>query len=149
LKANENTESQEELALKTAPRRISHVGIAVNDLERAITDFGLVFDSNEVERLEVGGESVRVAMIKIGNSEVELLSPTGEGGAIAKFLRERGEGIHHLAITVPDVSKALESAKRMGLRVVDEVPRKGARGTEAAFVHPKSMHGVLIELYNR
>ena len=99
--------------------------------------------------MEVEGEGVRVAMIKVGDSEIELLSPVDDRGEIAKFLREKGEGIHHLAVTVDDVSGAIERAKKKGLRVVDEVPRKGARGTEAAFVHPRSMHGVLLEFYNR
>jgi len=131
------------------PTKISHIGIAVIDLEKAVADFGRVFDTTEVELIEIGGEGVKVAMIKLGDSEIELLSPVSDRGAIAKFLRERGEGIHHLALTVDDVSRAIDAAKKKGLIILDEVPRKGARGAEAAFVHPKSMHGVLLEFYNR
>lgn len=131
------------------PTKISHIGIAVNDLEKALADFGQIFDASSVEVSEVEGEGARVAMIRVGESEIELLSPIGDRGAIAKFLKERGEGIHHFAVKVDDVSTAIDEAKKSGLRMVDEVPRKGARGTHAAFVHPKSLHGVLLEFYDR
>jgi methylmalonyl-CoA/ethylmalonyl-CoA epimerase len=134
------------------PERISHVGIAVKDLEGAISDFGLVFDvSSGVERVEVEGEQVRAAFIRVGDAEIELLSPLSAdgGGPISRFLASRGEGLHHIAIKVADVSEAMEEARRNGLDVLDPKPRRGARGSEAAFVHPKSMHGVLIEFYNR
>ena len=132
-----------------AVQGISHVGIAVSNLEVAIQHFSSLLGSNDVERMEVPNENVRVAMIKVGNTEIELLSPTSESGAIAKFIRERGEGIHHLAVRVPSVSQAIEEARTQGFRLIDEVPRRGAGGTDAAFVHPKSMHGVLLEFYSR
>ncbi len=130
------------------PLGISHVGIAVFDLEKAIRDYQSLFEFDSVERLELEHEGVKVAMLRTGNSEIELLSPTRDDAPIAKFLKERGEGIHHLAIKVKDVSKAIANAKRLGLRVLDERPRTGARGAEAAFVHPKSLHGVLFEFYS-
>ena len=132
-----------------AVQGISHVGIAVSNLEVAIQHFSSLLGSNDVEQMEVPNENVRVAMIKVGNTEIELLSPTSESGAIAKFIRERGEGIHHLAVRVPSVSQAIEEARTQGFRLIDEVPRRGAGGTDAAFVHPKSMHGVLLEFYSR
>lgn len=131
------------------PEAITHIGIAVADLEKAIADYSLLFDFDSIERMEVGSEGVRVAMLKTGTSEIELLCPTEENSSVGKFIRERGEGIHHLAIRVKDVREAIESAKAAGMRVLDEKPRRGARGAEAAFVHPKSFHGVLLEFYNR
>lgn len=128
---------------------ITHVAIAVLDLERAIKDYCDLFEFEEVERLEVGSEGVKVAMLKLANSEIELLSPISENSSVARFIRERGEGMHHIAIRVPNVGEAITKAKALGLRVLDEKPRTGARGTEAAFVHPKSLHGVLLEFYSR
>jgi methylmalonyl-CoA/ethylmalonyl-CoA epimerase len=134
---------------KVKPAGITHVGIAVRDLDKAIETYSELFDFDNIERMQVGSEGVKVAMLKTGDSEIELLCPIGEEGAIAKFIRERGEGIHHIAIRVPDVSGAIQNAKTMGLRVLDEEPRNGARGAKAAFVHPKSLHGVLLEFYDR
>jgi methylmalonyl-CoA/ethylmalonyl-CoA epimerase len=128
--------------------KISHIGIAVKDLEKAISDYKSILDLDEAERLEVPSEDVEVAFLKIGDSELELLSPVSDQGSIAKFLSSRGEGVHHIAVKVADVSKAIEAAKANGFKVIDEKPRTGARGTLAAFVHPKSAHGVLLEFYS-
>lgn len=135
--------------VKINPTGITHVGIAVTDLEKAIDDYSALFDFEAIERNDVSSEGVKVAMLKTGASELELLCPTKEDGPIAKFIREKGEGIHHIAIRVPDVPNAIEAAKALGLRVLDDKPRKGARGAKAAFVHPKSFHGVLLEFYDR
>jgi methylmalonyl-CoA/ethylmalonyl-CoA epimerase len=129
--------------------KISHVGIAVQDLDKAIEDYRSILEIDHVEKHEVPSEGVKVAMLRIGESELELLSPVGEQGSIAKFISSRGEGIHHIAVKVADVSKAIEEAKARGFKVVDERPRTGAGGTLAAFVHPKSLHGVLLEFYSR
>lgn len=130
------------------PLGISHIGIAVFELDRAIADYQSLFEFDSIERLDVELEGVKIAMLRTGQSEIELLSPTREDGSIAKFLRENGEGIHHVAVRVTDVSDAIANAKRLGLRVLDEKPRRAARGAEAAFVHPKSLHGVLLEFYS-
>jgi methylmalonyl-CoA/ethylmalonyl-CoA epimerase len=135
--------------MKIKAQAISHVAFAVLDLERAIRDYSDLFDFDEIERFEVGKEKVKVAMLRLGNSEIELLSPISDEGSVAKFLREKGEGLHHIAIRVPSVQAAIEDAKSQGLRVLDDEPRIGARGAEAAFVHPKSLHGVLLEFYSR
>lgn len=135
--------------VKINPTGITHVGIAVTDLEKAIDDYSALFDFEAIERNDVSSEGVKVAMLKTGATELELLCPTKEDGPIAKFVREKGEGIHHIAIRVPDVPNAIEAAKALGLRVLDDKPRKGARGAKAAFVHPKSFHGVLLEFYDR
>lgn|SRR5487761_213762 len=130
------------------PLGISHIGIAVFDLEKAIADYQSLFEFDSIERFDVEHEGVKIAMLRTGQSEIEFLSPIREDGPIAKFLREDGEGIHHVAVRVTDVSGAIANAKRLGLRVLDEKPRRGARGAEAAFVHPKSLHGVLLEFYS-
>ncbi|MHB1909404.1 MAG: methylmalonyl-CoA epimerase [Nitrososphaerales archaeon] len=130
------------------PETISHVGIAVVDLESAISDYSKLFDFDSIERFDMEVEGVRIAMLKTGATELELLSPTGPG-SIQNFIQKRGEGLHHVAIRVGDVAKAIELSKTLGLRVLDEKPRKGARGAEAAFVHPQSFHGVLLEFYSR
>ncbi|MDG6995425.1 MAG: methylmalonyl-CoA epimerase [Nitrososphaerota archaeon] len=132
-----------------AVQGISHVGIAVSNLEQAIQHFSSLLGSKDVEQMDVPNENVRIAMIRLGDTEIELLSPTSESGAIAKFIRERGEGIHHLAVRVSDVSRAIEEARTQGFRLVDDVPRRGAGGTDAAFVHPRCIHGVLLEFYSR
>ncbi len=134
--------------MKVKPEAVTHVGIAVADLEKAISDYSTLFDFDNIERMEVSGEGVKVAMLKTGTSELELLCPTKEN-TIAKFIREKGEGIHHIAIRVPDVADAMEKARAIGMKVIDENPRTGARGAKAAFVHPKSFHGVLLEFYGR
>lgn len=132
-----------------AAQGISHVGIAVSDLESAIQRYTSILGVHNVERMDVATENVKIALIKLGDTEIELLSPTGESGAIAKFIKERGEGIHHLAIRVANVTKAIENAKANGYRMIDDKPRRGAGGTDAAFVHPKSLNGVLLEFYGR
>jgi methylmalonyl-CoA/ethylmalonyl-CoA epimerase len=135
--------------LKVKPISITHVAVAVSDLEKAIEDYTKVFDFDEIERLDVTSEGVKVAMLKIGNSEIELLSPMSEKGSIAKFLKEKGEGIHHIALRVPDVQRAIDVSKAAGLQALDDSPRSAARGAQAGFIHPKSLHGVLLEFYNR
>lgn len=128
-------------------QKLSHVGIAVSDLEKAISDYENVLSFDVTEVSEVPQENVKVAFLKFGDSEIELLSPKGEG-TIQRFIETRGEGLHHIAIKVEDVSKAIADAKAAGLHVLDDIPRKGSRGAEAAFVHPKSFHGVLLEFYS-
>ena len=126
------------------PSKIKHIGIAVSDLESAKRFYeeslGL-----KVEREETLGE-MKIAFIPIGEVNLELIQSTAEDGVIAKFIAKKGEGVHHIAYEVEDVSSALEGLKAQGVKLVDERPREGAGGTEVAFVHPKSAHGVLTEL---
>ena len=95
---------------------------------------------------EVPTERVRVAMLPVGESKIELLEPTHPDSAIAKALERRGPGIHHIALRVDDVAAALESLKAANVRLIDEQPRPGAGGTRVAFAHPKGFGGVLVEL---
>ncbi|RLI82257.1 methylmalonyl-CoA epimerase [Archaeoglobales archaeon] len=125
-------------------RKIDHVGIAVKNLEEAIKTYrALGLEVSEIE--EVKEQKVRVAMLPVGESRIELLEATSPDSAIAKFIERRGEGIHHLAINVSNIDEALKNAKDSGLTLIDEKPRIGAGGKKVAFVHPKSTHGVLLE----
>ena len=125
-------------------RKIDHVGIAVKNLEAATaTNKALGFEVEEIE--EVEEQKVRVAMLPVGESRIELLEATSDDSAIAKFIAGRGEGIHHIAINVENIEEALKKAKDAGLKLIDEKPRIGAGGKKVAFVHPKSTHGVLLE----
>jgi methylmalonyl-CoA/ethylmalonyl-CoA epimerase len=125
---------------------IEHIGIAVHSLEQAIEPYraGLGLDASEFE--EIPDQGVRVAMLPIGESRIELLEPSHEGSPIAKFLSKRGPGIHHIAIRVEDIEESLKRLKAGGAELIDEVPRDGADNTRIAFIHPSSMNGVLLEL---
>ncbi len=125
-------------------RKIDHIGIAVKNLEEAMELYKkLGFEVEEIE--EVPEQKVRVAMLPVGESRIELVEATAEDSPIAKFLEKRGEGIHHIAVNVENIEKALEKAKENGLQLIDEKPRIGAGGKKVAFVHPKSTKGVLLE----
>lgn len=105
-------------------------------------NLGLALDSCE----EIVQDGVRVAMIPLGESRIELMESTSAESPVGKFLAKRGPGVHHIAIAVDDIDEALERLKVAGARLVDEVPRKGAGGTRIAFLHPSSFDGVLLEL---
>lgn len=124
---------------------IDHLGIAVKSLEQARKIYerlGLEVVTEEV----VAHEKVRVAMIPVGESRIELLEPTGPDSVIAKFLKKRGEGLHHVAIHVPDLAHAVETLKTAGTRFISEEIKIGAGGHLYVFVHPSSAGGVLLEL---
>ncbi|OGU00539.1 MAG: methylmalonyl-CoA epimerase, partial [Geobacteraceae bacterium GWC2_48_7] len=95
---------------------------------------------------EVAEQKVRVAMLQVGESKIELLEPTSPDSPIAKFLEKNGPGIHHIAYEVDDIEAAIAKLTEDGMRMIDSVPRNGAHGTRIAFVHPKSSNGVLTEL---
>ena len=127
-------------------QKINHIGIAVQSLNETLPFYrdGLKMPLCGIE--EVADQKVRVAMLGIGESKIELLEPTSPDSPIAKFLDKNGPGIHHIAYEVDDVAQAIEQMIAEGARMVDQVPRDGAHGTRIAFVHPKSSHGVLTEL---
>jgi methylmalonyl-CoA/ethylmalonyl-CoA epimerase len=129
--------------------KIDHLGIAVNSIEEAKKLFhdilGLEFEGTET----VQEQKVTTAFFPVGDSEVELLESTAPDGPIAKYLEKRGEGIQHIAFRVDNLEEALAELKEKGIRLIDEKPRKGAGGAKIAFLHPKSTHGVLIELSER
>ncbi|TCS93501.1 methylmalonyl-CoA epimerase [Hazenella coriacea] len=128
------------------PRKISHIGIAVKELESAIQWYqqmlGLPLEGIE----EVESEQVRVAFLTIGESRIELLEPMSEESPIAKFLKKHGEGIHHIAFEVNDLCKRLQGLSQKGVRLIHERPKPGAHQMDIAFLHPKATGGVLMEL---
>jgi methylmalonyl-CoA/ethylmalonyl-CoA epimerase len=125
-------------------KKFDHIGIAVKNLDEAVDLYKkLGFELKEIE--EVAEQKVRVAMLPVGESKIELLEATSDDSAVAKFIEKRGEGVHHIAVNVEDIEKALENAKANGLVLIDEKPRIGAGGKKVAFVHPKSTKGVLLE----
>ncbi|WP_297062592.1 methylmalonyl-CoA epimerase [Thermococcus sp.] len=129
-------------------KKIDHIGIAVKNLEEAIKVWeGLGLKVDEIE--EVPDQKVRTAIIHIGESRIELLEPTAEDSPIAKFIAKRGEGIHHIALGVDNIEEHLKELKEKGYRLIDEEPRIGAGGAKIAFVHPKAVTGVLLELCER
>jgi methylmalonyl-CoA/ethylmalonyl-CoA epimerase len=95
---------------------------------------------------EVESEQVKVAFLKIGDARIELLEPTSNESAIAKFIEKRGEGIHHVALGVEEIQARIDELKAQGIQFIQETPKKGAGGANIAFMHPKSAHGVLVEL---
>jgi methylmalonyl-CoA/ethylmalonyl-CoA epimerase len=126
--------------------KIHHIGIATSEIGGAAEVWddllGLRADHTE----EVPGQKVRVCMLPVGESRLELLEPTSPDSPIFKFLEKRGGGIHHIAVCVADISSALEDLKNKGARLIDEEPRIGAGGCLVAFIHPSSTGGVLLEL---
>lgn len=127
-------------------RQIDHIGIAVQDLEKALEFFGPLLGEGGIHREEVPEQKVRTASLAIGASTVELLEPTSPDSPVANFLAKKGEGIHHLALEVTDIEKSLELLKSRSVRLIDQTPRVGAGGKRIAFIHPGGAHGVLIEL---
>lgn len=126
--------------------KIDHIGIAIKSIEEGLTVWrdalGLKVDSTE----EVTEQGVKVCMLGIGDTHVELLEPLGPDTAVGKFLAKRGPGMHHIAIEVTDIHAYLADLKNKGARLIDETPRVGAGGCLVAFVHPSSVNGVLLEL---
>ena len=126
--------------------KIDHIGIATNGIDDAarfyLESLGLQIEHVE----EVAAQKVRVAMLPLGESRVELLEPTSDDSPISKFLAKRGPGIHHIAVRVEDIRASLAELKEKGARLIDEQPRPGAGGCLVAFIHPSSTGGVLLEL---
>ena len=126
--------------------RVEHIGIATEKIDDALAFWRDALGLAVVHTEEVAEQGVRVAMLPVGEPRVELLEPTHAGSPVAKFLRKRGPGIHHVAMRVADIRGALARLKAQGARLIDEEPRVGAGGCLVAFVHPQSAGGVLLEL---
>ena len=126
--------------------KIDHIGIATNGIEEAAAAYRDALGIQVTETEEVSGQKVRVAMLPIGESRIELLEATSADSPISKFLAKRGPGIHHIALRVEDIRARLADLKSKGARLIDEEPRTGAGGCLVAFIHPSSTGGVLIEL---
>lgn len=125
---------------------IDHVGIAVRDLDAAVELYRTAFGMEPVHRETVADQGVEEVLFRAGTSFLQLLGALGPETPVGRFLDKRGEGIHHVGYRVSDLAGALARLKDVGVRLVDESPRRGSRGTLVAFVHPAGMGGVLVEL---
>jgi methylmalonyl-CoA epimerase len=127
-------------------RAIHHLGVAVDDLDEALSTYERLLGARLEHRETVEDQGVEAASVRVGESRVELLASLGEETAVGKFLAKRGPGMHHVAYEVDDLSASLEELAGQGAELIDERPRRGLFGLEVAFVHPDSLHGVLAEL---
>jgi methylmalonyl-CoA/ethylmalonyl-CoA epimerase len=125
---------------------IDHVGLAVADLEAAIALHRDVYGMPLVHRETLESQGVEAALLDVGDGHVELLAPLGADTPVGRFLERRGPGLHHVAYRVDDVAAALEELRAAGMRLIDEAPHGGIRGSRVAFVHPSAAGGVLTEL---
>jgi methylmalonyl-CoA epimerase len=125
---------------------LDHVGIAVDDLEEAVARYRRTLGLEPVHRERVEDQGVEEVLFRVGASYVQLLGALGPETPVGRFLASRGPGLHHVAYRVDDVAAALERLRAEGVPLVDETPRPGSRGTRIAFVHPRGMGGVLVEL---
>jgi methylmalonyl-CoA/ethylmalonyl-CoA epimerase len=125
---------------------IDHVAIAVRDLDAATRWYEETLGATVSHRERIEPDGVEEALLKVGDSYVQLLTPTRDDSPVARYLERHGEGIHHVGYRVTDCAAALESMRAAGATVIDASPRRGSRGTTVAFVHPKSAFGALVEL---
>jgi methylmalonyl-CoA epimerase len=126
--------------------KVDHIGIAVKNLQETIELYKKILGERAIEIEEVPSEKVRVAMIPLGDTRIELLEPMSDESAIARFINDKGEGVHHIAIAVKDIKSSVEMVSAQGLRVLYPEPRPGSHGKMITFIHPKSLKGVLLEL---
>jgi methylmalonyl-CoA/ethylmalonyl-CoA epimerase len=128
------------------PRGIHHLGVAVEDLDAALSTYERLFGAKVEHRATVADQGVEAASLRLGEGRVELLAPLGDDTPVGRFLSNRGPGMHHVAYEVPDVAAAMAGLAEAGADLIDERPREGLFGLEVAFVHPDSVHGVLSEV---
>jgi methylmalonyl-CoA/ethylmalonyl-CoA epimerase len=124
---------------------IDHVGVAVKDIEAVLAFFNKVFDVPDAEIVLMEDQGVRATLIEVGQTRLELLEPTSPESGVGRFIERRGEGLHHLAFNVTDISGKLQTLQTLGVDLIDQTPREGLSGT-IAFVHPRSVFGILTEL---
>ena len=126
--------------------KLDHIGIAVRNIEQRLKIWRDIFGIQIQGIEQIAEQKVRVAILTVGDVNIELLEPITEDSPVAKYIAKRGEGIHHLSFEVGDVEKKIDELKKHGLRMIDEIPRKGTHGSRIAFIHPASTGGILIEL---
>ena len=126
--------------------KIHHVGVAVTDMDEAIRLYTSMFGAELTQRGKSETDALEAALLRAGESEIELLRPLRDDTSVAKFLARRGPGLHHLAVAVEDIDQALADAREQGMELIDQTPRIGLHGKRIAFIHPKSFGGVLTEL---
>ena len=128
---------------------VDHFAVVVDDIEEALNFYRDALGLPVIERRTVTQEGVEVASVSLGETSLELVRPLDGESGVARFLKKRGEGLHHVCLTVDDIDAALERLRREGAELINEEPQIGADGTRYAFIHPRSAHGVLVELYER
>lgn len=126
-------------------KKVDHVAICVSDIDEAAAKYKQILGLEPTVREVVASQKTEAALLPVGETSLELISPKGNEG-LEKFLAKRGPGIHHVALEVEGIEKALALLEALGVELIDKVPRKGARGHKVAFVHPRAMGGVLVEL---
>jgi methylmalonyl-CoA/ethylmalonyl-CoA epimerase len=126
--------------------RIDHIGVAVDDLDAALALYERDLAIELVHRETVESQGVEAVLLDVGENHVELLAPLGEDTPVGKFLAKKGPGLHHVAYQTSDIDAELERLKAAGLRLIDEQPRTGIRGSRVAFLHPAATGGVLTEI---
>ena len=124
--------------------RVDHIAIAVNDANSALENYKKILKIDKIDVEEVPNEKVKVVMLNLEDSRLELIDPLDDTSPISKFLKERGEGIHHIAITADEIESDVNHAKENGMRFLGDL-RKGSYGRKITFIHPKSLNGVLVE----
>lgn len=124
--------------------RVDHIAIAVNDADKALENYKKILKIDKIDVEEVPNEKVKVVMLNLEDTRLELIEPLEDASPISKFLKERGEGIHHIAITADEIEKDVNHAKENGMRFLGDL-RTGSYGRKITFIHPKSLHGVLVE----
>ena len=129
-------------------KKIDHIAIVVRSIEEALQVYEGALGLELTDVKEVPEQAVTVAFLPVGESKIELVEPLTTDGGVARFLEKRGEGLHHICLEVDDIEAALQDLAAQGIRLIDEQPRQGAHG-RVAFQHPKSAHGVLIELIEK
>ncbi len=127
-------------------KKIDHIGIVVKDATSKLSLYRDFLGLRKIEVEELADRGIRVYMVYVGESKIELLEPMNEESEIAKFLQNRGEGIHHIAFNVEGINEAVELAKGLGFQPLSDSPKPGAGGTKVLFLHPKTTGGVLVEL---
>jgi len=125
---------------------VEHIGIAVGNLDEAVERLETVLGAKCTRREKVESSKVEVAVFEVGDTKIELVTPAAEGSPVAKFLAERGNGIHHICLKVKDIKGCLEELTRKGVDLIDKTPRQGAFGHSVAFLSPKSVSSILFEL---
>ncbi len=124
--------------------RVDHIAIAVNDADRALENYKKILKIDNIDVEEVPNEKVKVVMLNLEDTRLELIEPLEDTSPISKFLKEKGEGIHHIAITADEIENDVNHAKENGMRFLGEL-RTGSYGRKITFIHPKSLNGVLVE----
>ncbi len=128
---------------------IDHIGVAAKSIDQVAPFWTDALRLSVQARTTVEEQKVTTLFLPVGESEIEVLESTAPDGPVAKFIESRGEGVQHIALRVDNIDAAIDELKRKGIKLIDEEPRNGAGGARIAFIHPKSTHGILLELVER